>query len=266
MRGVLLEPRADLPLHRDAAQEGEAVREFGVYRFDPRTGEPWREPRSASEAASRDAILRAPAHVLESLHRARELRGPLEPRGSLNSWNEVLYASVADEAALTAAAEAIIFPASSDPGYYGAIPGGYMEAHRTLHLRVAGQLSTAATPGTFLWAMRWGGLAGTVLVKSNGAGATGTAITMAASQTNVFWRAEFYVTARGPVGSACLLIASGILETEAVPTKNMVTFPLTAPATVSVAATGVKDLALTHTPSLATASLAGRQYTLTSLN
>lgn len=273
MRGVLLDPvtgrPAGGPVHRDPGDEYLARREFGVLEFDPRTGRRWGEPTCEDDAIARDAVLRAPAHVLESLHRARELHGAMDIRNSLNSWNEVKFSSVADEAALTAAAEAVVFPASTREYYYGLIPGGAMVAHKTYHLRVSGQLSTAATPGTMLWAVRWGGLAGAALVKSNGAGATGTAITMAASQTNTFWRAEFYLTSRGSVASptSLALICSGILETEAIPTKNMVTFPLTAPAQVaSLDGTTDKDLAITHTPSLATASFAGRQYTLTSLN
>jgi len=204
--------------------------------------------------------------ILEHLNRARDLRGPFEPRGSLNTWSETLYSSTATETALTAAAEAAIFPASTVPGFYGFIPGGYMGPHRTLHLRCAGQLSTAATPGTFLFRVRWGGSAGTVLVASNGAGATGTAVTMAASQTNVFWRAEWYITARGDISTTAALFASGILETEAVPTKNAVTFPLTAPAAVNADTTVGKDVAITHQPSLSTASLTGMQYTLESMN
>lgn len=227
-----------------------------------------RRPRFSkleNEIARQEAMGRVPDHVLEQLDRARELRGPLEPRGSLNTWQETLYSSIATETALTAAAEAVVFPSSTVSGYYGGVPGGYMMPHRTLHLRIGGQLSTAATPGTMLWAIRWGGIAGTVLVKSNGAGATGTAITMAASQTTTFWRGEFYITCRTD-GASGTLLASGILESEAIPTKNMVTFPLTAPAAVTANTIIYTDLAFTHQPSVATASFGGMQYTLTSLN
>lgn len=205
--------------------------------------------------------------ILDHLWKAKDDRGRFGKRASTNSWSETLYSSIATETALTAASEAVVFPASTVPNFYGFIPGGYMVQHRTLHLRIAGQLSTAATPGTMLWAIRWGGVAGTVLVKSNGAGATGTAITMAASQTNVFWRAEFYITCRAEgSGTAGSLLATGILESEAIPTKNAVTFPLSAPAAVGVDTTTGKDLAFTHQPSLSTASLAGMQYTLESMN
>jgi hypothetical protein len=165
-----------------------------------------------------------------------------------------------------AAAEGVLFPASTVPNWYGFIPGGYMLPHRTLHLRVAGQLSTAATPGTFLDRVRWGGVAGTALVASGGAGATGTATTMAASQTNVFWRAELYITARGDIGTSAPVFATGIIESTAIPTTNNITFPNTAPAAVNVDTSTGKDLAYTHTPSLATASRAGMQYTLESMN
>jgi hypothetical protein len=267
MNGVLLDPTTGRPVHRDRDAECTLEREFGVHRFDPRTGRPWAEPQSESDLVARDAIMRAPAHVLEHLHRARELRGPLEPRGSLNTWQETLYSSVKTETALTAAAEAVVYPASSQPNYYGAIGGSLLMKHRTLHLRIAGQISAAATPGTFLWALRWGGLAGAVLVKSGGAGATGTAITGTASLTNSFWRAEFYLTCQDDGPTAASLLATGILEGDIIPTTGYITFPKTAPAAVgSLDTTVLKDLAFTHQPSLATASIAGMQYTLTSLN
>lgn len=221
-----------------------------------------------SEIKRLEAMARAPEAVLWQLNRARELAGPFEPRNGRNSWEETLYSSIQSETALTAASEGIVFPASTVPGYYGFIPGGYMVTGKTLHIRMAGQLSTAATPGTFLWALRWGGVSGTVLVKSNGAGATGTAITMAASQTNVFWRAELYITAQtgAEKGASGSLFASGILESEGIPTKNAVTFPLTAPAAVTINLTTGADLAFTHTPSLATASFQGMQYVLEAMN
>jgi hypothetical protein len=223
--------------------------------------------RLENHLALQEARRRIPDHILEMLDRARELKGPFEPRLSMNTWQETLYSSIATETALTAAAEAVVYPASSQPGFYGAIPGAYMLPHRTLHLRMAGQLSTAATPGTMLWKLRWGGVGGTVLVASGGAGATGTAITMAASQTNAFWRCELWITCRADgSGTAGSLIASGVFESPGIPTTNQTTFPATAPAAVGVDTTTAKDLAFTHTPSLTTASFAGMQYTLASLN
>jgi hypothetical protein len=221
--------------------------------------------RLENHIALQEARARIPDHILELLDTARELRGPFEPRLSLNTWQETLYASIATETALTAAAEAVVFPASTQPGYYGAIPGAYLIPHRTLHLRIAGQLSTAATPGTMLWRLRWGGLAGTALVASGGAGATGTAITMAASQTNAFWRAEFYIVCRAD-GTAGSLLATGVFESPGIPTTNQTTFPATAPAAVTANTISANDLAFTHTPSLTTASFAGLQFTLSSLN
>jgi hypothetical protein len=225
-----------------------------------------RSTKLENELRRLEALGRAPAHVLEQLDMARALRGPYEPRGSLNTWSETLYSSTVTETALTAAAEAVMFPASTVPGWYGFIPGGYMIPHRTLHIRIAGQCSTAATPGTFLWALRWGGVGGTVLVKSNGAGVTGTAITGTASLTNSFWRAELYITSRGDIGTAAPLFASGILEGDIIPSPSNVFFPKTAPVAVNSDTSIGKDMAITHTPSLATASIAGMQYTLESMN
>lgn len=219
----------------------------------------------------RQELRGAPQHILNHLEMARKLRDDWKrPMASLNSWSETIYSSTVTETALTAAANAAIFPVSTKWKYYGLIPGGYMNRTKTLHLRVAGQDSTAATPGTGLWIIKWGGAAGTALVASNGAGATGTAITLAASQTNTFWRGEFYVTARVGIedGATGSLFATGILESEIIPTKGSVTFPLTAPAAVTInnMHTTDADLCLTYTPSLATGSLAGMQYTLESMN
>lgn len=228
------------------------------------------EPKGTLEAEIRRWEARGkrsiPDSILEHLTRARDLRGPFEPRGSLNTWSETLYSSTATETALTAAAAAAIFPVSTVPGYYGGIPGGYLVPHRTLHLRVAGQISTAATPGTFLWKIMWGGNAGVALVASGGAGATGTAVTGTASLTNSFWRAEVYLTARGDLSTTAALFCTGILEGDIIPTTGYVTFPKTAPATVNGDTTVFKDLAFQHTPSLATASIAGMQFTLESMN
>lgn len=202
---------------------------------------------------------RAPENVLASLRRATELRGPFEPRGSLQTWQETLYSSLVTETALTAAAEAYLYP-----NYYGGpIPPQYMIPHRTLHLRIAGQTSTAATPGTFTEKIKWSALtdaatAGVTL-------ATSAATTMAASQTNITWRAEVYITCRTE-GTSGTFMATGIWESAAIPTTAQFLLPASAPATATVDTTTTKYLTLTHTPSLATASIAGVQYTLSALN
>jgi hypothetical protein len=230
--------------------------------------------RLENELLRKELDVDFPEHILELLDKARELRGPFEPRLSMNTWHETLYSSTVSETALTAAAEAVVFPASSQPGIYGAIPGGYMVPHRTLKLRIAGQMTIAVTtPGTFLWRLRWGGVAGTALVASGGAGATGTALTpLTTGFTNIFWEAEFYVNQRGDVSSATAgsLLATGYMKNaafDAAAVRNMVPFPATAPAAVgSLDTTTTKDLAFTHTPSLTTASIQGMQYLLSSLN
>jgi hypothetical protein len=265
MRGVLLDPVSGRPEGAPVSvRECERVqRLWTASRFRRSALDQEQERWERRGREMRDL----PEGILRHLEMARAEAGPGEKRGSLNTWSETLYSSIVTETALTAAAEAVVYPASTAVGVYGGIPGGYMVQHRTLHLRCAGQVTTAATPGTMLWGLRWGGVAGVVLVRSNGAGATGTAITMAASQTNVFWRAEWYITCRAEgSGTTGSLFATGIMETEAIPTKFSVTFPLTAPAAVGVDTTTFKDLALTHTPSVATASFAGMQYTLESMN
>jgi hypothetical protein len=205
-------------------------------------------------------LLRAPENVMESLRRATELRGPFEPRGSLQSWQETLYSSIATETALTAAAVGYLFP-----NYYGGpIPPLYLVQHRTLHLRIAGQLSAAATPGTFTAALKLRALA-----DAASAGvtlATSAATTMTASATNVSWRAEFYMTCRSE-GVSGTILATGIFECSGgIPTTGAMHLPASAPAVATVDTTITKYVTFTHSPSLATASIAGFQYTLSSLN
>lgn len=203
---------------------------------------------------------RAPDNVIQLLNRATELHGPFEPRGSLQTWQETLYSSIVTETALTAAAEAYLYPLV----YGGPIPPMYMVPHRTLHLRTGGQLSAAATPGTFTERVKWSSLgdaasAGTTL-------ATSAATTMTASATNVTWQAEIYITCRTE-GTAGTVMATGIFESSfGVPTPGSFHLPASAPATVNVDTTTTKYVTWTHTPSLATASIAGTRYVLSSLN
>jgi hypothetical protein len=208
-----------------------------------------------------------PDHILEQLDRARELRGPFEPRGSLNTWSETLYSSTVNETALTAAAETAIFPVTAVPGWYGFIPGGYMIPHRTIHLRCAGQVTTGGTQGTYLWKIKWGTVVGgTVLVASNGAGATGATLAPTALLTNSFWRAEFYITARADIGTAAGLFATGILEGDVIPSPGAVYFPKTAPAAVNADTSAGNSLTFTLTPSNTNNTYSGMQYTLESMN
>lgn len=221
--------------------------------LDPTTGRPFATPETVSEARRQRAIRRAPAHVLDSLERARELHGPWEPRASLQTWHETLYSSIATETALTAAAIGLVFPA-----YYGNIPANYLQPHRTLHLRVFGQLSTAATPGTFLEQIRLDTTGGTVLVAT-------AATTMSATQTNISWRGEWYLTCRTD-GTAGTVFCSGIIESAAIPTTGQMVAPPSAPATAACDTTVAHSIVLAHTPSLATASMQGMQWTFDTLN
>jgi hypothetical protein len=84
--------------------------------------------------------------------------------------------------------------------------------------------------------------------------------------TTSIWRADFYITARGDIGTAAALIASGNFEGAVIPTTNQVFFPSTAPASVNADTSVGKDIAITHTPSLTTASIQGQQYVLESMN
>lgn len=254
MRGTILDPISGKPIdHRGWGDDDLARKVHEGFELA-------REHRRLERAAFPHPIgTNVPPHVLANLDKAAQEGGRFNSiRNSRNDWQETLFQSTQTETALTAAAEAVIFPASTVPEVYGAIPGGYMEQGRCLHLRVFGQCSTAATPGTFTFRIRWGGVAGTLLAAS-------AATTMSASQTNVSWRGEFYIVCRSS-GSSGSLLATGIIESAAIPTTGQFLIPATAPAPVTATTLATTDLALTHNPSLATASLAGVSYTLESLN
>lgn len=143
------------------------------------------------------------------------------------------------------------------------IPAGYMQDGRLIRLRAFGKLSTTATP-TMIWALRWGGVAGTLL-------ATTEAIVMGSGVATVNWSLELFVQTRsnGATGS---LLAFGDCQvhTSATAVLNN-TFGVSgydAPAPVTVDLTADTALALTAKWSAASASntLTGLLYSVESLN
>lgn len=138
-----------------------------------------------------------------------------------------------------------------------------MQDGRVLRLRAFGKLSTTATP-TMIWALRWGGVAGTLL-------ATTEAITMGSGVATVNWSLEIVIQTRsnGPTGT---LLAFGDVQvhTSATAVLNN-TFGVSgydAPAAVTVDLTADTALALTAKWSAASASntLTGLYYHGESLN
>lgn len=228
-----------------------------------RAGRP--EGRSTiDEVRRRAAAARGPERhgleaILADLEASRDHQGPFVPRGSLQSWRETLYSTVADGAAVTTAAEAILVPDYT-------LPAGYMNQGRTLKYTLHGRISSAiTTPGTFTWKLRWGGVGGTQLVTTGALAPDSTA-----AATNVAWVCEFYMVCRS-IGSSGTALSWGRMyfnDASATSTwlnNQMLAFP-DANAAVTIDTTTAKALSPTITPSLATGSVTCHHALLETLN
>jgi hypothetical protein len=108
----------------------------------------------------------------------------------------------ADQAAVTlSTTNKALYTASASP-YYG--PQFWSVVGRKVRLRAFGKITTAATPGTGTFGLYYG----------SGADATGVllassaALTLVASQTNISWEIELFISAR-TLGSAGTLFVDG---------------------------------------------------------
>lgn len=182
-------------------------------------------------------------------------------------WEEALAWATADGTPVAnTTTETIIFPDVT-------IPANYMQDGRTLRLHAYGRYSTTGTP-TLVFALRWGGVAGTVLCQS-------TTITGGSGITNAIWGvvATLQVRTNGATGTIFAIgeavLGSG-LTTPAVGSATAgdgFSFMGSAasqitPAAVTVDLTTDKLLSLTADWSAASASntLTGHIYTIESLN
>ncbi len=114
--------------------------------------------------------------------------GTLKPAisgGGAQGWEELIDTIVADGTAISdSSAEAIVCPDFNIPAYYMA-PG------RVIRITAWGVMSNVVTtPGTLIFRVRWGGVAGTVLVASGAQGLDTTA------RTNSMWYATVNVVCR----------------------------------------------------------------------
>lgn len=112
--------------------------------------------------------------------------------GGFQGWGETLHGLVSDGTQISnTTSETIVCPDFNIPAYYMA-PG------RILRLTAWGVMSNVVTtPGTLTLRVRWGGVAGTVLLASAAQGLDTTA------RTNSLWRmvAEIVCRAEGSSGS-----------------------------------------------------------------
>lgn len=177
---------------------------------------------------------------------------------SMQSWEETIYAMVADGPTLTAAAEALLVPDVN-------IPAAYMYPGRILKATLFGKASNAVTtPGTLTLRTRWGGLAGVVLAAS--AALTQNVIV----QTNKSWWWEMYLVCR-TVGATGTFLTYGTAHrgncaaaVVADMTPDLV--PDSGLAAVTVDTTIAKLLSFTAQPSLSTASITAMGYKLEAMN
>lgn len=191
---------------------------------------------------------------------------------SRQTWNEaVTWVTASGTAIAASTTETILFPNIT-------VPANYLADGRILRMRAFGAYGTTSTP-TLIFAIRWGGVAGTVLSKSAAATLT-SGVGGGASMTAV-WSFEAYIQVRAN-GSSGSLMTNGLVDifTSTAPTAGTVTnygMPIvlasgstggTTPVAVTVDLTA--DTALSFTAlwgtNNAANSIQGLQYTLESLN
>lgn len=130
-------------------------------------------------------------------------------------WNETLtWATGAGTAIANSTTETILVPNT-------VLPANYMQDGRLLRLVLSGAYGTTATP-TLTFAVRWGGVAGTVLSKS--AALTTTSGVGGGASMTAMWTAEIYIQTRSN-GSSGTLFTNGqfIMYTSTAPTAGTVT-------------------------------------------
>ena len=172
-------------------------------------------------------------------------------------WSEALAWSTSDGTAVAnTTTETIIFPNIT-------IPANYMQDGRVLRMRAFGKLSTTGTP-TMTWAIRWGGVSGTLL-------ATTEAITMGSGVATVNWDLEAYVQTRTNGATGSLFVMGTLRVHTAAGTVLVNVFGVSgydAPAAVTVDLTADTALSITADWSAASASntLTGHVYLVEGLN
>lgn len=187
-------------------------------------------------------------------------------------WSETItWATSSGTAVANSTTETILFPNIT-------VPANYMQDGRALKLTLRGAYGTF-TSGTMIFAVRWGGVAGTVIAKSPTV--TPTVSVGGGASMTAMWEMSIDMQTRSN-GSAGTLMTNGnaILYTATAGTAGTVTnygMPLpiasgstggTTPVAVTTDLTADTALAVTVLWSVANAanSIQGLQYVLESLN
>jgi hypothetical protein len=178
---------------------------------------------------------------------------------SVQSWEEVISIMVADGPTLTAASEALLVPDV-------VIPANYMYPGRMLRGHLWGKASAViTTPGTLQFRVRWGGLAGTLLLDSGAMNQRA-----ASASTNESWSCWFEIVCRSAGSSGTFMSYGEAIrrnkEDAAAVNALPDTLPVSGNAVVAVDTTTAKNLSFTATPSLTTASITCQGYTLEATN
>lgn len=176
---------------------------------------------------------------------------------SRQAWNETLAWMTSDGTAMASTTtESILVPNVT-------IPANYMADGRVLRMRVFGKLSTTGTP-TITFAIRWGGVGGTLL-------ATTEAITCASGAANTAWSVEVYIQTRSNGATGTVIVFGDVMVNLTASTQTSQTFGVSgfdAPAAVTVDLTADTALAFTGDWSANSASntITAMGYTLEALN
>lgn len=183
-------------------------------------------------------------------------------------WEELIWWATADGVAVAnTAAETILFPDIT-------IPGNYMADGRAIRLTARGRWSNVVTAvPTLTFAIRWGGVAGTILAQSS------AIVTPATATTNAIWTLVAHLQTRlnGSSGSIFCMgevtMGTGVAPTFGTVTNYGVVTPFGSagaaiPAVVVVNLTVDTALSLTSKWSAANAAntTQGHQYFGESMN
>lgn len=193
-------------------------------------------------------------------------------KASRQFWEELIsWATASATAIATSTTETVLFPNVT-------IPANYMQDGRALRITSTGAYGTTSTP-TLIYALRWGGVAGTVIAKSSTV--TTTSGTGGGASMTALWNAQLTVQTRSN-GSSGTLFTNGeaTLHTSTAVTAGTVAnyglpIPIASGSTggttpVAVTCDLTADTALSFTAlwgtSNAANSIQGNQYFLESMN
>lgn len=180
-------------------------------------------------------------------------------------WSENIAWATADGTAMAnTTTESILFPNVT-------IPANYMADGRVLRVRAFGRHSTTGTP-TLVFALRWGGVSGTVLAQTG-------AITCGSGVTNAPWSFEAYIQTRTNGSSGSLFVMGQVLlwddavgstgsATNAPGIGALTSAGAATPAAVTVDLTADTALSITGDWSAASSSntITGHLYFIESMN